>query len=163
MTATAFTPVAASVSSDAAVATSGRTAVRRMWAVGAIAGIASSLVVMALVAIAEAAGAPMEVAENATKTPEQIPLVGFASVILASTVVGLLIASALARWARRPRRTFVIAALVLTAISAVFPATTTATTATKVVLEVTHVIPALLVIPAIAFQLASRRPRRAAD
>ena len=76
---------------------------RRMWTVGAVAGVASSLVVIALVAIAEAAGVPMEVAENSTKQPEHIPLLGYAMVILGSTLVGLLLASAAGRWAGRPR------------------------------------------------------------
>jgi hypothetical protein len=151
MTATTFP---ASVAPDTAA-----TANRRMWTVGAAAGVVSSLVVIALVAIAEAAGVPMEVAENSTKQPEHIPLVGYGIVILGSTLVGLLLASALARWARRPRPVFVIAALVLTAVSFAFPATTTATTATKVVLEVTHVIPAALIIFAIAVHLPSRRAR----
>lgn len=162
MTATTFTPNPDAVSSDIVATTAGRTSGRRMWAVGALAAAVSSLVVIALVAIADAAGVPMEVAENSTKTPEQIPLLGYASVIVGSTVVGLLIATALARWARRPRRTFVIAAVVLTAVSFAFPATTTATTATKVVLEATHLIPAALIIPVIAAHLASRRARDAA-
>ena len=155
MTATAFTPATTTATSDAAT-TTGR---RRMWALGAAAGVVSSLVVMALVAIAEAAGVPMEVAENSTKQPAQIPLLGFGTVILGSTLVGLLLATAFARWVGRPRLTFVITALVLTAVSFAFPATTTATIATKVVLEITHVIPAVLIIGAIAAGLPSRRVR----
>lgn len=131
----------------------------RMWAAGIAAAVVSSLVVIAVVAIAQAADVPMEVAENSTKEPEQIPLIGYAVVILGSTIVGLLIATALARWAPRPRRVFVIVALVLTAVSFLFPATTTATTATKVILDVTHAIPAALIIPAIALNLPSRRVR----
>jgi len=159
MTAAAFPPATTTVASDAADTTTGRTAGRRMWTVGAAAGVVSSLVVIAVVAIAEAAGVPMEVAENSTKQPEHIPLLGYATVILGPTLVGLLLATAFARWARRPRRAFLIAALVLTAVSFAFPATTTATTATKVVLEITHVIPAALIIAAIAAHLPSRRDR----
>jgi uncharacterized protein DUF6069 len=132
---------------------------RRMWTVGAVAAVVSSVVVIALVAIAEGAGVPMEVAENSAKQPEQIPLLGYATVILGSTLVGLLLATALGRWARRPRLTFVIVALVLTALSFAFPATTTATTATKVILEITHVIPAALIILPIAAQLPPQRVR----
>ena len=155
MTAPAFTPATTIVASDAAN-TSGR---RRMWAVGAVAGVVSSLVVIALVAIAEGVGVPMEVAENSTKQPEQIPLLGYGMVILGSTLVGLLLATAFGRWTGRPRLAFVITALVLTAVSFAFPATTTATTATKVMLEITHVIPAALIIAAIAAHLPSRRVR----
>ena len=145
--------------SDRSVSTASRTAGWRMWAVGAVAGVISSVVVIALVAIAEAADVPMEVAENSTKQAEQIPLLGYGMVILSSTLVGLLLATAFARWTPRPRLVFVIVALVLTAVSMAFPATTTATTATKVVLYVTHMIPAALIIPAIAASLPSRRLR----
>lgn len=159
MTATAFTPATTIVASDAAATTPRRTGSRGMWAVGTVAGVVSSLVVIALVAIAEGAGVPMAVAENSSKQPEQIPLLGYGMVILGSTLVGLLLATAFARWAGRPRRAFVIAALVLTAVSFAFPATTTATTATKVMLETTHVIPAALIIAAIAAHLPSQRGR----
>lgn len=120
MTAPAFTPATTIVSSDAAATTARRTGSRRMWTVGAVAGVVSSLIVIGLVAIAEGAGVPMEVAENSTKQPEQIPLLGYGMVILGSTLVGLLLATAFTRWARRPRRAFVIAALVLTAVSFLF-------------------------------------------
>lgn len=133
---------------------------RRMWAAGIVAGVVASVVVIVVVAIAEAADVPMEVAENSTKQPEQIPLLGYASVILGSTIVGLLLATALARWAGRPRSVFVVAALALTAASLAFPATTTATTATKVMLEITHVIAAAIVIPVIAAHLPPRRATR---
>jgi hypothetical protein len=155
MTATAFRPETTVVASDAAK-TSGR---RRMWAIGAVAGVVSSLVVLALVAIAEGAGIPMEVAENSANKPEQIPLLAFPTVILGSTLVGLLLATAYGRWTGRPRLAFVITALVLTAVSFAFPATITGTTATKVILAITHVIPAALIIPVIAAPLPSRRGR----
>jgi hypothetical protein len=129
---------------------------RRMWVVGLGAALVSSLVVIALVAVAEAVGVPMEVAESATKEPEQIPLLGYGVVILGATLAGLLLASAFGRWTARPRLVFVITASVLTAVSIAFPATTTATTATKVMLALTHVIPAALIVPAIAAHLPSR-------
>lgn len=134
---------------------------RRMWVVGAIAAVVAAVVVVAFVAIAEAAGVPMEVAENSTKPPEHIPLLGYVTVILGSTLVGLLLATAFARWTPRPRATFVIVALVLTALSCAFPATTTATAATKVILELTHVVAAVVIIPAIAVHLPVRRGRSA--
>jgi peptidoglycan/LPS O-acetylase OafA/YrhL len=104
----------------------------------------------------------MEVAENSSQQPEHIPLLGYGTVILGSTIVGLLLAGAFARWARRPRRAFVITTLALTAVSFAFPATTTATTATKVVLDITHVIAAVLIIAAIAAHLPPRQVRGAA-
>ena len=155
MTAPAFTPANTIVVSDA-TSKSGR---RRMWAVGAVAGVVSSLIVIAVVAIAEGVGIPMEVAENSTKQPQQIPLLGYGMVILGSTLIGLLLATAFGRWTGRPRLAFVITALVLTVVSFAVPATTTATTATKLMLEMTHVIPATLIIAAIAAHLPTRRVR----
>jgi hypothetical protein len=143
----------------AAATTAGRTGGRRMWAVGAVAGLVSSLVVITLVALAEGAGVPMEVAENSTRQPEHIPLLGYGTVILGSTLVGLLLATACARWTRRPQLVFLVTTLVLTAVSFAFPATTTATTATKVMLGITHVISALLIIAAIAAQVPLRKVR----
>ena len=133
-----------------------------MWAFGAVAGLVASVVVIAAVAIAEAAGVPMEVAENSTERPEHIPLLGYGTVILGSTLVGLLVATASARWARRPRLAFIITTLVLTAASFAFPAMSTATTATTVVLEITHVIAAALIITAIAAHLPLARRDAAA-
>jgi hypothetical protein len=158
MSTSAVTP--ATITASDATPTISRST-RHTWGVGIAAGAVASLAVIALVAVAEAAGVPMEVAESSAKQPEHIPLPGYATIILASTVVGLLLATAFARWARRPRLTFVITAVVLTAVSFAFPATTTATTATKVVLEITHVIPAVLIIPAIAAHLPARRARGA--
>jgi hypothetical protein len=149
----------ASVGSQSAATTVRRTGLLRMWALGAVAGGISTVVVIALVAVAEAAGVPIEVAENSTKQPEHIPLLGFGMVILGSTLVGLLLATAFTRWARRPRLVFVITALVLTAVSFAFPATATATTATKVMLDITHVISAALIIAAIAANIPLRKVR----
>lgn len=162
MTTAAVTSATSATTATTATTGAPSTRTRRMWAAGLAAAVVSSAVVIAFVAIAEAAGVPMEVAENSTKQPEHIPLLGYATVILGSTVVGLLLATAFARWTPRPRSVFVVAALVLTAASFLFPATTTSTTATKVVLEVTHVIPAALIIPAIAANLPARKVRRAA-
>jgi hypothetical protein len=55
----------------------------------------------------------------------------------------------------------IITTLVLTAVSLAFPATTTATTATKVMLEITHVISAAVIIAAIAAHLPLRKVRDA--
>ena len=159
MTAAAFTPAITATTTAVAADAANTSSRRRMWAVGAVAGVASSLIVIALVAIAEGVGVPMEVAENNTKQPEHIPLLGYGVVILGSTLVGLLLATAYGRWSGRPRLAFIVTALVLTAVSFAFPATTTATTATKVMLEITHVIPAALIIAAIAAHLPSRRVR----
>jgi hypothetical protein len=162
MTATTALTPASLAATDGVATTTRRSSLRRMWAAGIGAAVLSSLVVIALVAIAQAAGVPMEVAPSSTGQREQIPLPGYATVILGSTLLGLLLATAFARWVRRPRLVFVITASALTAVSFAFPATTTATTATKVVLGITHVIPAALVIAAIAAHLSLRRVSGAA-
>jgi amino acid transporter len=85
---------------------------------------------------------------------EEIALLGFAMVTAVFSVVGIVLASALARWARRPQRTFVIATVALTALSLLPDASADASTATRHVLALTHVVAAAIVIPAVASRLA---------
>ena len=75
------------------------------------------------------------------------------------TAVGVVLAVALARRAKRPARTFVISTAVLTMLSFAAPVTTHFTIATNLVLDVTHVAAAAIVIPTLAQVLAVSRPR----
>ncbi|SDM72376.1 DUF6069 family protein [Nonomuraea jiangxiensis] len=84
-----------------------------------------------------------------------IPASGFAMLTVIFSVAGLVLAVGLARWARRPRTTFVRATLALTALSLVPDALVGASVATKVLLMVTHVVAASIVIPAIARRLSA--------
>lgn len=83
-----------------------------------------------------------------------IPAIGFTVLTVVFSVVGLVLALGLARWARRPRTTFVRTTVVLTVLSLVPDVLADAATVTKVVLMLTHIVAAAIVIPAVARRLA---------
>jgi hypothetical protein len=130
---------------------------RAVAATGAVAGLAAAVATVATGALARAADVPMQAAAGADEAAENIPLWAFAQLTVVSAVVGTLLALALNRYARRPARTFVVATTLLTVVSFVGPVMAQhATTATRVVLELTHVIAAAIIIPALAARLARR-------
>ena len=129
--------------------------------VGAVAGGVAALATMATGAIAKAAGVPLVVGPQTAKTGDVIPTTGFAVGTLMCTAAGIAIAALLAWQAKRPARTFAVVAIVLTFASFLFPITTGhATFATRAVLELTHVIAAAIVIPALVLRLERGRTAR---
>lgn len=74
-------------------------------------------------------------------------------------LVGVVLAAALSRWARRPRRTFLVATVALTALSLVPDVLADADVGTRVLLMTTHLVAAAVVVPALARALAGRRGR----
>ncbi|MGN9841344.1 DUF6069 family protein [Nonomuraea sp. H19] len=84
-----------------------------------------------------------------------IPVSGFAVLTVIFSVVGLVLALVLARWARRPRTAFVRTTIVLTVLSLVPDVLADAPLATRVLLMLTHVVAAAIVIPAIARRLSA--------
>ena len=121
------------------------------WRTAARAGVVAAAATTAVAAGALAAGVPLEV------DGEQIPLAGFAQLTLLCTVVGLLLAKGVRRWAARPQRTFTATAVTLTALSFVPDLAISASPASKVVLMATHVVAAVLVVPALAGRLPEHR------
>lgn len=121
-----------------------------LWKTGVLAAVLAAVATTIVAAVAMGAGVPVEI------DGEPIMLVGFAELTLLFTAVGLVIAKALARWAARPRRTFTATTVALTALSVVPDLTFPATTATRVVLIVTHLVAAAIVIPAVARSLPDR-------
>ena len=86
---------------------------------------------------------------------EAIPPGGFATVTLAFSAIGTVLAVVIARWAKRPARTFLVTTLVLTAVSLVPPLTTSnAETSTRVMLALAHVVVAAVVIPVLVLRLS---------
>ena len=71
------------------------------------------------------------------------------------SLVGLVLAVVLARFARRPRTAFVRTTVVLTVLSLVPDVIAAATPATKMLLMLTHLVAAAIVIPAIARRLSA--------
>ena len=82
------------------------------------------------------------------------PALAFAQVSLFGAIIGVVLAAVLTRKARRPRHTFVVTTVVLTVLSFVPPVLIGAGVGTVLVLELMHVVAALIVIPAISTRLA---------
>jgi hypothetical protein len=118
-----------------------------LWKTGAIAGVTASVATAATAAIADAAGVPLRVGG------QSIPLMGFAQVTLVASIIGTVLAVVLARRAARPQHTFVVTTVALTLASLVPDVLADATTATRFTLALTHVVAAVIVIPALASRL----------
>jgi hypothetical protein len=84
-----------------------------------------------------------------------IPASGFAMLTAIFSVAGLVLALVLARSVRHPRTAFVRTTIVLTALSLVPDVLADASAATKILLMLTHVVAAVIVIPAIARRLSA--------
>ncbi|MEW2565845.1 DUF6069 family protein [Streptomyces sp. NPDC047070] len=131
---------------------------RPVWQVGALAVFAGAVVTEAFALVARGVGVPMEAAGPGATEAAEIPVGGFAGGVLFWSVVGVVLAMALARWAERPARTFVVITVALTVLSLVGPAVAPHTaTSTQIVLAVSHVVAAAVVIPPLAGRLARGR------
>lgn len=118
-----------------------------------IGGLTATAVASVATTAVAAAGQAAGISLNVGGAP--IPVSGFAVLTAAFSALGLILALVLARKARRPRPAFVRTTIVLTALSLVPDVLADATTPTKVLLMVTHLIAATIVIPAIARRLAT--------
>ncbi|QKW39315.1 hypothetical protein HUT06_39165 [Actinomadura sp. NAK00032] len=122
---------------------------RRLTGTGLAAALAAMAVTTAAAGLAQAAGVDFEIPDGG----EQIPLPGFAVVTGFFSVVGIAIAAALLRWSARPAARFVWTAVPLTALSLVPPLVAGASTATTAALLGLHLVPAAVMIPALAHGL----------
>ncbi|SCF09657.1 hypothetical protein GA0070216_10536 [Micromonospora matsumotoense] len=126
-----------------------RSAIGALILTGVIATAAASVATVAVAAAGHAAGISLGVGDDT------IPLSGFGLLTAAFSLVGVLLAVLLARFARRPRRTFVLVTVVLTALSLVPDLLIDAGAATKALLILTHLVAAAIVVPALARRLAA--------
>jgi hypothetical protein len=117
------------------------------------AGVAATALASIATPIVAAAGHAAGISLDISGQP--IPVLGFATLTAFFSVIGLVLALILARVARHPRSTFVRTTVVLTVLSLVPDVIVDATTATKVLLMLTHVVAAAIVIPATARRLAA--------
>jgi hypothetical protein len=115
---------------------------------GLLAGVAAAVATSTTAAIASALDVSLHVSGKA------IPVLGFAQLTFVAAIIGTVMAVVMANRASRPRRTFVMTTLALTAFSIIPDATADARTSTRLVLALTHVIAATIVIPALASRLA---------
>ena len=115
---------------------------------GAVATVAAA----AATALVAVAGQAVGVSTEMSGAP--IPASGFAMLTVIFSVLGLAIATALRRFARRPRTAWIRTTVVLTALSFVPDLLVDAAVSTKVLLIVSHLVAAAIVIPAVARRLA---------
>jgi O-antigen ligase len=126
-----------------------------VWRVAAIATAAAAIVTEIVATVGRAFGASLEAGSIGAKTSERIPIGGFASATLMCGAVGVLIALAFARWAKRPDRNYYVVALALTALSFVPSLTAGHTTGgTKLTLCLGHLVAAAIIIPVVSARLS---------
>ena len=121
--------------------------------VGSLLRGGTAATVVAAVATAAVAAAGQAVGFSLDIAGEPIPVPGFATLTVMFSVIGLLIALGLRRFARRPRTTWVRTTVALTALSLVPDLLVDAAPTTKALLMVTHLVAAAIVIPAVARRL----------
>jgi hypothetical protein len=143
---------AGAVASPASGRTSHPHRLRGLAGTGLIATLAAMVATTLAAALARAVGVDFEVPDGG----ETIPLSGFAVVTGFFSVVGIVIAVALLRWSARPAERFVWTAVSLTAISLVPPLLSGPNTATTTALIGLHLVPATVMIPALARSLRTR-------
>ncbi len=116
---------------------------------GVAAAAVASVATTTAAALGHAAGISLDMGG------EPIPVLGFGTLTAVFSLVGLVIAAVLSRWARHPQATFVRTTVLLTAVSLVPDAIADAGSSTKALLMLTHLIAAAIVIPAVARRLAA--------
>jgi peptidoglycan/LPS O-acetylase OafA/YrhL len=120
---------------------------KSLWRTGGLAGVSAAVATSAVAAVGNALDVSLDVGGKA------IPVVGFAQVTLVATLIGTIMAVVMSHRASRPRRTFAVTTLALTAISIVPDVLADAHTSTRFLLALTHVVAAAIVIPSIASRL----------
>jgi hypothetical protein len=128
-------------------ATTARSGLGILTVTGVAAAAVASVATMAVAAGGSAAGISLEV------SGAPIPVQGFGTLTALFSLVGLALAAALARFARTPRRTFVRATVILTALSLVPDVIVGAAPSTKALLMLAHLVAAAIVIPVVARRL----------
>jgi hypothetical protein len=109
--------------------------------------------VVAAIATSLVAAAGQAVGFSTAISGLPIPVEGFATLTVLFSVVGLVIAAVLRRFARSPRTAWLRTTGTLTVLSLVPDALADAAPSTKALLMLTHVVAAAIVIPAVARRL----------
>jgi Family of unknown function (DUF6069) len=122
-------------------------------ALGSLVRDGAAATVLAAVATAAVAAGGQAVGFSTAIAGATVPPSGFATLTVVFSVIGLLVAVGLRRFARHPRTAWIRTTVALTALSLVPDVLADATTATKVLLMVTHLVAAAIVIPAVARRL----------
>ncbi|HEV7723379.1 MAG TPA: DUF6069 family protein [Iamia sp.] len=129
------------------IATETRPSVAPIWRTGAVAGLVAAGATTAIAAVASALDVGLEV------DGEAIPAFGFGQVTVFFVLIGLVLATVLARRARHPQTTFTRVTVVLTAVSCIPSILSGDGTATQLTLVLTHLVAAAIVIPTVRQRL----------
>jgi hypothetical protein len=148
MTATTTLTAPTSPGSTTGLAIRASAPTTQLWKSGVVAGLAASVATTAVAAAAKAIDIPIEVGGKA------IPLLGFAQLTFVGAIIGAILAVVLSNRATRPRRTFVVTTLALTLLSIVPDVLADAHAGTRFTLALTHVVAAVIVIPALSSRLS---------
>lgn len=114
---------------------------------GAGATVVAAVATSAVAAAGQVVGISLDIAGA------PIPVAGFANLTAIFSVIGLLIALGLRRFARHPRTMWIRTTVALTALSLVPDVLVDAATSTRLLLMATHLVAAAIVIPAVARRL----------
>jgi hypothetical protein len=127
---------------------------RPLWQVGLMTALVASVVSVLVYAGARAVGVPMELTEVFEEEFARMPVMNMAiAAFLEGGAAGTALAAACRRWSRRPRSMFVILTMIGLLASFALPIFSDASTATKVVLSVSHVLVAVIIVPPLAAAL----------
>jgi len=130
---------------------------RPVWLVGILATLAGAVAAEAFTLVARGVGVPMEAAGVWETETQTIAVGDIARSVVLWSIGGIVLAVALARWAKRSARTFVVATVAFTVLSLAAPALAQDTAvSTQVVLAATHVVAAAVIISILARRLAAR-------
>jgi hypothetical protein len=141
-------------SRDAAPVRKGSWTERPLWQVGLIAALVAAAASIIVYVGARAAGVPMELTEVFEDQFARMPVMNMAwGALLEGGLAGTVLATACRRWTRRPRLYFVALAMTGLIASFALPITSDASTATKVVLGISHIVVAIIIVPALALAL----------
>jgi biotin transporter BioY len=134
---------------------------RSLWLVGLVAASTAAIAAVVIYVLARAFGVPMELTEVFEDHFARMPILNMAwGALLDGGLAGTVLAAVCRRWTRRPRRTFLVLVTVGFVGSFVLPIFSDASTATKVVLSISHVVVAGIIVPALALALPSETRRR---
>jgi hypothetical protein len=129
-------------------------AARPVWVVAAKAGATATLTTVGYGVAVRAAGVPMKAGGLGAHLAKPVTASSFATGTIICAFWGAVLAVLIARYAQRPKRTFVAVAMCLTAISLVGPGAAGATPIqTKLALGFAHLLAAAIIVPALVRRL----------
>jgi Family of unknown function (DUF6069) len=137
---------------------------RPLWLVGLVTALMAAAASVAVYAAARAAGVPMELTEVFADEFARMPVTNMAlAALLEGGAAGTALAAACRRWSRRPRLWFVTLTTVGLIASFALPIISDASTATKVVLSISHIVVAVIIVPPLAMTLPQNTTANAAN